>query len=125
MLWPLALLAAAERINNLHIDLNGSTLEMKFSKVAGSSTRIKNYHTFGCPCYILDARLQDAGGAGPPKWDPRSRLGIYLGHSPSHAGNVALVLNPRTGLVSPQFHVVVDDDFSTVPNLRTGSMPAN
>ena len=42
-----------------------------------------------------------------------------------HAGSVALVLNPKTGLVSPQYHVVFDDDFSTVPNLRAGSMPEN
>jgi hypothetical protein len=28
---------------------------------------------------------------------------------------VALVFNPRTGRVSPQYHVVFDDTFSTVP----------
>ena len=111
ILWPFALMAAADRMNNLHIDLKGLTPEMKFSQAIASSVKLKNYHTFGCPVYILDSRLQDAGGAGPPKWDPRSRLGIYLGHSPSHAGSVALVLNPKTGLISPQFHVVVDDDF--------------
>ena len=125
ILWSFALMAAADRINNLHIDMNGQTPEMKFSNVGGLPTRLKHFHTFGCPAYILDARLQDAGGAGPPKWDPRARLGIYLGHSPSHAGSVALVLNPRTGLVSPQFHVVIDDDFSTVPSLRAGTVPSN
>ena len=80
---------------------------------------------FGCPVYILDARLQDAGGPGAPKWEPRARLGIYVGHSPLHAGSVALVLNPKTGLVSPQFHVVFDDNFSTVPHLRAGTVPKN
>ena len=104
-------MAAADRINNLRIDLGGKTPEMKISNVGGLPTRLKHYHTFGCPVYVLDARLQDAGGPGPPTWDPRARLGIYLGHSPSHAGSVALVLNPRTGLVSPQFHVVIDDMF--------------
>ena len=34
--------------------------------------------------------------------------------SPSHAKSVALVLNPRTGLVSPQFHIRFDDDFDMV-----------
>ena len=48
-----------------------------------------------------------------------------LGHFQSHARNVSLVLNPKTGLVSPQFHVVIDDDFSTVPSLRAGTMPDN
>lgn len=125
MMWPLALLSAADRLNNLHIDLNGETPEMKFSQVSGNSTRLANFHPFGCPCYILDARLQSAGGGGPPKWDPRARLGIYVGHSPMHAGNVALVLNPRTGLISPQFHVIFDDDFSTVSHLRAGTVPTN
>ena len=67
ILWPYALLAAADRMDNLHVDLDGITPEMKFSKVCGSPTRLKDYHTFGCPVYILDARLQDAGGPGPPK----------------------------------------------------------
>ncbi len=50
-------------------------------------------------------------------------MGIYVGRSPSHASNVALILNPRTGHVSPQFHVVYDDDFTTVPYLRTTTVP--
>ena len=62
---------------------------------------------------------------GLPKWEPRARLGIYLGHSPAHAGSVALVMNPKTGLVSPQFHVVFDDTFSTVPHIRAGTVPPN
>ena len=90
--------------------------------MAGSTVRLKNYHTFGCPVYVLDARVQDAGGAEPPKWDPRSYLGIYVGRLSAHAASVAPVLNPKTGLVPPQFHVVLDDDFSTVPSLRNGSV---
>jgi len=50
-------------------------------------------------------------------------MGIYVGRSPSHASNVALILNPRTGHVSPQFHIVFNDDFTTVPYLRTGTVP--
>ena len=96
---------------------------MKFSGTTGVTTRLNNFHTFGCPVYILDARLQSAGGPGPPKWDPRSCLGIYVGHSLLLAGSVALVLNPKTGLVLPQYHVVFDDNFSTVPNLWSGIVP--
>ena len=94
-------MAAADRMNNLHVDMHGQTLEMKFKKYIGSSTRLSHFHTFGCPVYILDARLQSVSVVGPPKWDPRARLGIYIGHSPSHAGSVALVMNMKTGLVSP------------------------
>ena len=86
---------------------------------------VKKFHTLFCPIYVLDSRLQSAGGAGPPKWEPRSRIGVYLGHSPFHAGSVALVLNPTTGRVSPQYHVVFDDDFSTVPYMEAGTIPPN
>jgi hypothetical protein len=40
---------------------------------------------------------QSPGGPGPPKWEPQSRIEVYLGHSPFHAGSVALMFNPRTG----------------------------
>ena len=50
---------------------------------------------------------------------------IYLGRSPVHAGKLALVLNPNTGLVSPQYHVVFDDDFTTALHLRKGTFPPN
>ena len=48
---------------------------------------------------------------------------MYLGHSPCHADSVALVLNPRTLHVSPQFHVVFDNDFTTVPFRRDQEQP--
>ena len=56
--------------------------------------------------------------------DPRSHLGICLYHSPTHAGNIILVLNPKTGLVFPQFHIVFDNEFSTVSSLHKGEYEA-
>ncbi len=50
-------------------------------------------------------------------------MGLYVGRSPSHDANVALIFNPRTGHISPQFHVVFDDDFTTVPYLHTSQIP--
>ena len=97
---------------------------MRFSGVAEKNIRLRDFHTFDCPCYVLNSRLQK-NSKGVPKWDPQSRLGIYLGRSPSHAGNVALVINPNTGWVSPQYHVVFDDDFTTNPHLRKGTVPPN
>ena len=125
MFWPFAIKAYSERMNRLHIDLEGSTPEMKFYGMERSDIPLQHYHTLFCPVYVLDARLQSAGGAGPPKWEPRSRIGVYLGHSPFHAGSVALVFNPLTGRVSPQFHVVFDDDFTTVPFMVKGETPPN
>ena len=78
---------------------------------------LKNCHTWGCPVYALDAIFQD-NIAVIPKWESRSCAGIYLGHSSFHAGSVAMVLNLATGHVSPQFHVVFDGEFYTVPFMR-------
>ena len=79
----------------------------------------------GCPVFVLDSALQSNKGIGPPKWDPRARTGIYLGHAPTHAGNMALVLNLQTGHVSPQYHIVFDDEFTTVPYLQSTEAPPN
>jgi hypothetical protein len=76
-----------------------------------------------CPCYILNSGFHNAGSIGPPKWEPRSNIRVYLGHSMFHAGSVALVYNPSTGHVSPQYHVVFDDDFTMVPYTEEGTIP--
>ena len=79
--------------------------------------KLRHFHAFGCPTYVLDNVLQS--GQGAPKWNERSRLGVYLGPSPNYARSIALVLNPRTGHVSPQFHVKFDDFFETVQSKAT------
>ena len=123
MLWPFALKTAAEQHNRLKIDINSVTPNGKFSGII-IAMNLKDEHPWGCPIYVLDHRLQDVSG-GMPKWEPCSRLGIYLGHSPFHASSVALVFNPCTGHVSPQYHVAFDKDFSTVPHMRSGTVPKN
>ena len=49
-----------------------------------------------------------------PKWQEHARLGIYLGPSPNHSRSVHLILNPRSGHVSTQYHVKHDDFFETI-----------
>jgi hypothetical protein len=49
-------------------------------------------------------------------------MGIYVGPLLSHASNVTLILNLCTGHVSLQFHVVYDDDFTTMPYLHTATI---
>ena len=107
--------SVAKRHNKMQIDVMGRTPEYILHNVKIEDIPVKSYHTLFCPTYLLDACLQNSGGAVPPKWEPRSHIGVYLGHSPFHAGNVALVWNPTTGRVSPQYHVVFNDDFMTVP----------
>ena len=74
---------------------------------------------------MLDRRDQGAGGHGPQKWKPRCRIGVYLGNYPFHAGSVAIVFSPSTGLVSPKFHVFFNETFSTVPCMNAGTNPPN
>jgi hypothetical protein len=74
---------------------------------------LQDYQVFGSPIYVLDSTLQ-SGNLGPGKWKNRCHQGIYIGHSPHHASNVILVYNPKTRLVSPQYHVVHDENFDMV-----------
>ena len=88
MLWPFVTKCAQDRMNNLHVDLNLETPDMKFSNTKAVNFQLKHYHKFGCQVYILDSILQ-MNPKGVPKWEPRSRLDIYVGHLPAHAGSVA------------------------------------
>ena len=109
ILWTHSLKAFIEQLNVIKVDDDGITPMEKFAVTTTDNT-LKNHHTWGCPVYVLDTRLQ-GNLSGLTKWEPRSRAGIYLVHSPFHARSVYLVLNPATGYVSPQFHVVFYDKF--------------
>ena len=110
-LWPYALRYVANVKNHFPDKIDGTSPMDRFagSNVAPS---LRNMHSFACPAYALDTRLQS--NKSIPKWQPRSRLGLNLGPSPRHARNVNLILNLQTGTVSPQFHVQYDDFFETV-----------
>ena len=88
-----------------------SPMEMIMKSKVGRQA-LEDMHVWGCPCYVLDPTLQD--GHKLPKWKPRSRRGIFLGFSKRHSSRVPLVLNTKTGHISPQFHVVFDDWFTSV-----------
>ena len=100
ILWPFALKCVEDRLNHLVHRSDGWTTYETLAGIDSSSIKVSNFHTFGSPCYILDQQLQ-CGSSMIPKWEPRARMGIYVGRSPLHASNVALVLNPRTGHVLP------------------------
>lgn len=121
ILWPFALKAAEHARNQLRLDKSGLTPEERLTGVTMKKD-VRHEHTLFCPVFVLDSRLQ-GNIRGIPKWAPRSTAGIYLGMSPHHASSVALVLNLQTGHVSPQFHVIFDDDFATVSYLPNGNEP--
>ena len=111
-LWPFAVRHAAWLYNRLPNQITGLTpLEMATGEKANHKDLLRS-HVWGCPTFVLDPRLQD--GKKIPKWNKRSRLGQFLGFSEAHSSLVANVRHLKTGHVSPQFHVVFDDNFFTV-----------
>jgi Reverse transcriptase (RNA-dependent DNA polymerase) len=120
-LWPYALRMASESINstpNLRNKHQGRTPEQLFSG-SDVNSNPKHWKHFGSPVFVLDQALRGSSRIHG-KWKDRSRIGIYLGRSPQHSRSIALVLNPETGLVSPQFHVQHDSSFDTVRQLYSG-----
>jgi hypothetical protein len=112
-LWPFAVDHAIYIWNHLPSSSHKlSPIELFTKTKFHNHHHLQNLHVFGCPVYVLDAKLQDAKKL--PKWERRSRRGVYLGFSRQHSNNVHLVLNLETGNISPQYHLVFDDSFSTV-----------
>ena len=68
---------------------------------------LKHKHIWWVPVYVLDSRLQNTKTSGLTKRDPRPQVGIYLGNSRFHTSYVALILNPLTGHISTQYHVIL------------------
>jgi hypothetical protein len=120
-LWPFALEHAIYLWNNIPAkDSLMAPIELFTGSVFPSYDHIRRSHVWGCPVYVLDPKLQD--GKKLPKWDPRSRRGQYLGVSPAHSSTIGRIHNLQTGHVSPQYHVVYDELFTTVPNAEAGGL---
>jgi hypothetical protein len=116
-LWPYAIRMANDALNatpNMQHPMK-ETPELLFtgSKVSHNP---KHWHHFGCPAYVLARPLQSPQNIYH-KWKERSTIGVYLGRSPQHSKEIALVLNLNTGLVSPQFHVKLDSTFKSLKEL--------
>ena len=116
MLCPYALKAFAYQFNELKLEEYVITPMHRFT-VTTTDITLKNLHTWCYPVYVLDAVFQ-INVYLLPKWEPFSRAGIYFVHSQFCSGSVALVINPASGHVSPQFHVVFYDYFSAVAFMR-------
>ncbi|CAJ1961247.1 unnamed protein product [Cylindrotheca closterium] len=120
-LWPFAMDHAVYLWNHLpREDTKQAPIELMGGAKIDHHQWFKRLHVWGSPVYVLDPRLQD--GKKIPKWDVRARRGMYVGVSPTHSSLVSRVLNLQTGYVSPQYHVVIDDLFTTVPNADQGGL---
>jgi hypothetical protein len=110
-LWPMVIKHTQHLLNHLPSQNNVCPLDL-ILRTTVPRDHFRTLHVWGCPAYVLDPKLQD--GHKIPKFEPRSRRGLHLGWSPLHASNVPLILNLTTGNISPQFHVVFDDWFTSV-----------
>ena len=113
-MWLFALKETTFRLNKIYIRADGRRNEAKLFGVDVNIIVPSMFHTFGFPFFVLDAQL-NSRLITCPTWELRSQLWIYIGNSPVHTGIVSHVPNPRTGHVSPQFHIFFDNLFTTVP----------
>ena len=111
-LWPMAVKHAVHVFNRVPCVESGICPLDKFTRQRFEQSKLHDLHVWGCPVYVLDKRTSD--GIKIPKWEPRSQRFVYMGTSDKHSSTVPLVLNPNTGVISPQFSVVVDEWFATV-----------
>ena len=119
-LWPMAVSYATYIYNHLP-NANGIAPADLFTGTQIPRHKLRSFHVWGCPVYVLDPTLQQ--GKKLPRWEPRARRGIFVGYSSVHSSDVPLVLNLHTGHISPQYYVVFDDSFSTVPSLSADDIP--
>jgi hypothetical protein len=111
-LWPFAVKHVVWLYNCVPNFEYGLTPMELLTKQKADHRDILRSHVWGCPLYVLKSKLQN--GQKLPKWNCRSRLGQFLGYSDEPSSLVANIWHLKTGLVSPQYHVVFDDLFKTV-----------
>ena len=113
-LWPMAMEYAAVVYNSGPKSNNVAPVDLLL-RTTVPRQKLNDLHVWGSPVYVLEPKLQD--GKKIPKFDPRSRQGIFLGFSKKHALTVPSVLNLQSGSITAQFHVVFDDWFATVKSM--------
>ena len=110
-LWPLALDYSCWLHNHTPARDSGFAPIEVFASTKVACSNLQRARVWGCPGYVLSPKLQD--GKKVPKWAPKARRGQFLGFSPCHSSTIALMRNLQTQHISPQFHVVHDELYST------------
>ena len=119
-LWPLAVLHAVHIVNRIPRDDSGRSPIELFSRKTWPSSKFHDFHVWGCPTYVLNSTI--SSGNKLPRWQPRSARCMYVGNSLKHGHSVPLVLDLETGAITPQYHVVFDDEFKTVQATDSGQV---
>ena len=115
-LWSFTVKHSVWIYNSVPNARSGLTPLELITKERSDYREILRCHVWGCPVYVLEAKLQNDQKL--PKWNRRAHLGQFVGFSDEHSSMVANVRHLTTGYISPQFHVIFEDLFETVN--RTG-----
>jgi hypothetical protein len=113
-LWLFAVQHAVWLFNQIPNRVTGLTPLESFSRTKSDHRELCKAHVWGSPAFVLDPRFQD--GKKIPKWNRRSRRAKFLVFSMEHSTSVALVRHLQTNHVSPQFHIIHNNNFETVLN---------
>ena len=113
-LWPMTVSRAVFLWNYTPDPPTGLSHSDLLTKIRWPQCKFHDLHFWGCQVYVLNKTISD--GKKIPRWKSISQRMFYMGLSPNHASSVPLILNPATGSITPQFHVVFDDWFATVPS---------
>ena len=119
-MWPMAVNYAVYTFNILPRP-NGISPNDIFLGSRVPKYKLRNLHVWGCPVYVLNPSLQ--AGKKIPRWEPRSKSGVFCGLRTIHSSEVPQVLNLTTVSITTQFHVVFDDLFTTVPSIEREDEP--
>ena len=112
MMWPFALKESSFCLNKLSIQADGRSNEITFFGINGDIIEPAIFHTIGCPCFVLYARLK-SGIITCPKWEPWSQLGIYVVHL--HIG----------GFTDTGFHSAAQESNQTITFCAVGGHHQN
>jgi len=85
-----------------------------FTKTKSDHCDLQRAHVWGCPVFVLDPCLQD--GKKIPKSNRCARLAQFVGFSLKHSTLVANIRHLQTNYISPQFHLIHNDNFETILN---------
>jgi hypothetical protein len=112
-LWPFTIQQAATIYNTTKRRSRDYDVS-PWEQFTGERSKLNqsDMHPLLCPVYVLNRRMQE--GTSPPKWTKRTPQKVYIGHLHHYSRSVPMVWDPKTKLVSPQFHVMFDDNFDTV-----------
>jgi hypothetical protein len=103
--WPYALDDAKYIYNHISQRDRGWALIELFCSVTFRCEYLQRIRVWGSPVY---------DGIKIPKWEPRACQGQSMGFSLEHSSLVGLVCNLITEYISPQYHMVFDELFTTV-----------